>query len=171
MKVRSWLITGALVGAAAFAWHHHARSGDATSTSASTATATDIADGQLDQRLTDRLWIDHMPTSERDVFNVFMVMADQPVGAFQKASAWQGQYEIFTYQAKGSGGFAVEFPHTGDRNTVRAKVTECNQGGMDYCLELGGASRGVKRYYSRKDWGATSVPAGEALVDHLAHQH
>lgn len=164
MKVRSWLITGALVGAVAFAWHRHDRS-----TEANTTSTADIADGQLDQRLTDRLWVDRLPTNERDVFNVFMVMADQPVGVFQKASAWQGQYEIFMYQAKGSGGFTVEFPHTGDRNTVRAKVSECNQAGMDYCLELAGASRGVKRYYSRKDWGATSVAAGEALLDQLAH--
>jgi hypothetical protein len=168
MKVRSWLITGALVGAAAFAWDHHDRH-DRASDSAK------IADGQLDERLTDRLWIDHMPTSERDLFNVFMVMSEQPVGAFQKASAWQGQYEIFRYRGQGSGSFGIEFPHTGDRSNVRAKVSECHQDGMDYCLEISGSSRGVKRYYSREDWGAKTVQAGEDLVGRLsariANQH
>jgi hypothetical protein len=41
---------------------------------------------------------------------------------------------------------------------------------MDYCLELSGASRGVKRYYSRKGFeigASASVEDARALVDAL----
>jgi hypothetical protein len=54
---------------------------------------------------------------------------------------------------EGSGGeLRLVFPQTGDRETVRAKARRCDEGGMDFCLELDGASRGVKRYYSREGW-------------------
>jgi hypothetical protein len=160
MKARTWLVTGALVGATAFAWHVHGKSAD-------TARITD--GGDLDSLLTDRPWIDHLPRGERDAFNVFIVISQQPVGVFQKATAWQGAYEVFTYEAQGRRKLTVAFPHTGDHDDVRAEVTECHEHGMDYCLELSGASRGVKRYYSRADWGAHSLRDAEQLVDTIAH--
>jgi hypothetical protein len=46
----------------------------------------------------------------------------------------------------------LRWHRTGDRETVRAKAWRCNDGGMDFCLELDGASRGVKRYFSREGW-------------------
>jgi hypothetical protein len=129
-----------------------------------------VADGgDLDSLLVDRLWIDHLPRGERDVFNVFFVISEQPIGVFQAASVWQGRYELFQYEAQGKRKLTIEYPHTGDRDSVRATATRCDEGGMDYCLELAGASRGVKRYYSQEDWGANTVLDAERLVDVLAH--
>jgi hypothetical protein len=38
---------------------------------------------------------------------------------------------------------------------------------MDYCLEIEGASRGVKRYYSREGWEVGSVRDIDAVTRKL----
>ena len=101
--------------------------------------------------LADRIWIDHIPRNERDTIRVFAAVSEHAVGVFQTTSAWRGAFEAFRYEASGDE-LRLVFPQTGDRETVRAKARRCNEGGMDFCLELDGASRGVKRYYSREGW-------------------
>ena len=38
---------------------------------------------------------------------------------------------------------------------------------MDYCLEMSGGSRGVKRYYSRRGWEVRSADEANALAEKL----
>ena len=161
MRPRTWLVLAIIVASVAV-WRarSHAPARD-------DVRATD--DSKLDSLLVDRLWIDHMPRSERDVFNIFVLVSDQSMGVFQATSVWQGQYEMFQYNAQGNRKLAVVYPHTGDRDTVRATARRCDEGGMDYCLELAGASRGVKRYYSQEDWGATTVADALHRADAIAH--
>lgn len=104
-----------------------------------------------DKLLQDRIWIDHMPRNDRDTINVFVALTEQPMGVFQASSQWKGAYEIFRYEAHGDE-LRLVFPQNGDREKITAKARRCNERGMDYCLEVDGASRGVKRYYSRKGW-------------------
>ena len=87
--------------------------------------------------------------------------------AFQAASAWKGAYEIFKYESHGDE-YRMVFPQNGSRDKVMVKATSCNRGGMDYCLELDGASRGVKQYYSRKGWEIGSLKDVERLTKQLA---
>ena len=101
--------------------------------------------------VTDRIWIDHIPRGERDTIHVFAMVSEHSVGVFQATSQWRGSYEAFRYEA-GGGELRLVFPQTGDRETVRAKARRCNEQRMDFCLELDGASRGVKHYYSREGW-------------------
>ena len=120
----------------------------------------------------DRIWIDHIPRSERDTIRVFAMVSEHSIGVFQATSQWRGAYEAFRYEA-GGGELRLVFPQTGDRETVRAKARRCDEGGMDFCLELDGASRGVKRYYSREGWeirGARDLDAIERQVDALRRQ-
>jgi hypothetical protein len=112
---------------------------------------------QHDKNLvTDRLWIDHLPRGERDVVQIFIAITEEPFGVFQAASRWKGEFELFRYERHGDE-YRMVFPQTGTRDRVHVKATECNRGGMDYCLEIEGASRGVKRYYSREGWEVGSV--------------
>jgi hypothetical protein len=107
----------------------------------------------------DRIWIDHVPRSDRDVIQVFAALSDEAFGVFNATSQWRGSFEIFRHEARGEE-IRVMYPQTGEREKIRAKATRCDQREMDYCLELSGASRGVKKYYSRKGWeidGKTSV--------------
>ena len=99
----------------------------------------------------DRVWIDHMPRGERDTVNVFAVLTRQPVGVFQAASAWKGAYEAFRYEKQGNEIRAV-FPQNGDREKITVSECPCDQRGFDYCLEVKGSARGVKKYYSREEW-------------------
>ena len=104
-----------------------------------------------DDLVTDRLWIDHMPRGERDMFNILALLDDDAVGVFQKMSAWVGEYEGFRFEAN-EGELRVVYPQSGKRETVRVRARTCNENGMDFCLEISGASRGVKKYYSREGW-------------------
>jgi len=115
----------------------------------------------------DRLWLDHIPRNDRDTIQVFLVLTEDPIGAFQAASAWKGAYEIFKYESHGDE-YRMVFPQNGSRDNVTVKATSCNRGGMDYCLELDGASRGVKQYYSRKGWEIGSLKDVERLTKQLA---
>jgi len=115
--------------------------------------ASSSAHGEL---VENRLWIDHMPRNERDTIQVFLTLGDDSIGTFQQASAWKGAYEIFQYEAHG-GELRVVYPHTGEKETLKAKATKCSNSGFDYCLDLAGGSRGVKRYYSMKDWEIGSL--------------
>ena len=119
----------------------------------------------------DRIWIDHIPRGERDTIRVFALVSEHSIGVFQATSQWRGAYEAFRYEA-GGGELRLVFPQTGDRETVRAKARRCSEGGMDFCLELDGASRGAKRYYSREGWeiNGSNVDAIEREVDAVRGQ-
>jgi hypothetical protein len=122
--------------------------------------------------VTDRIWIDHIPRSDRDTIRVFAAVSEHAVGLFQTTSQWRGAFEAFRFEAAG-GELRVVFPQTGDRETVRAKVRRCSEQGMDFCLDLDGASRGVKRYYSREGWeigGRHDLDAIEHEVDAVRAQ-
>ena len=48
--------------------------------------------------VTDRLWIDHIPRGERDVIQIFAAITEEPMGVFQAASRWKGEFEMFRYE-------------------------------------------------------------------------
>jgi hypothetical protein len=103
------------------------------------------------KNLADRIWIDHVPRNDKDMFNVFAMVSEHAAGVFQATSQWRGSYEAFRYEASGAE-VRIVYPQTGDREVVRAKAKRCAEHGMDFCLEIEGASRGVKQYYSREGW-------------------
>jgi hypothetical protein len=110
-----------------------------------------------DRLFANRVWIDHIPRNERDTINVFVAVSEHSIGAFQATSAWRGAFEAFRYEASG-GDLRLLYPQTGDRERVRTKARRCSDGGMDFCLEkIDGASRGVKKYYSREGWEIDST--------------
>jgi hypothetical protein len=87
---------------------------------------------------------------------VFAAISEEPFGVFQAASTWKGAYELFRYQASGNE-LRIVYPQNNERETVKHKARKCSENQMDYCLELDGGSRGVKRYYSRKGWEIDST--------------
>ena len=117
--------------------------------------------------LADRIWIDHVPHNDKDTIQVFAMVSEQSAGVFQATSQWRGAYEVFRYEAEGAD-VRVVYPQTGEHETVHAKAKRCTEGRMDFCLELDGASRGAKRYYSREGWeidGSHGLDAIERQVD------
>jgi hypothetical protein len=104
-----------------------------------------------DELLVDRLWIDHVPSDERDTVQAFIAMTEHSIGVFGASSTWRGGFEGFAFEADG-GRLRLLYPQTGDREVVRTAARPCDERGMDFCLEITGASRGVKRYYSLEGW-------------------
>ncbi len=144
------LVMVALVSTAAFATHRWTRS-DAPAPAAA-----------QEQLAINRIWIDHIPTNERDTIQVFAAISEESVGLFQAVSSWKGAYELFTFEAHGNE-IRVRYPHTGDRETIKASARACSEKQMDYCLELTGNSRGVKKYYSRKGWEIDGAMTADQL--------
>jgi len=99
----------------------------------------------------DRIWIDQLPSKPRDTGNAFAAVTKQPLGVFQSASQYKGSYEIFSYKASGDE-LQVVYPQTDEKEKIKVRAWKCKEGDMDYCLELSGSSRGVKRYRSRRGW-------------------
>ena len=153
-KLVLFVILGAVVTASIWSWKRTAEPSDAN------------------RLVADRIWIDHIPRNERDTINVFAAVSEHSIGVFQATSQWRGAFEAFRYEADG-GEFRLFYPQTGDRERARAKARRCSEGGMDFCLELDGASRGVKRYYSREGWeigGGRDLAAIERQVDAVRAQ-
>lgn len=117
-----------------------------------------------DKLVIDRIWIDHLPKNERDMTNVFVAISEQPFGVFDANSRWKGQFELFQYEANGNE-MRLFYGQTGEKEKIKVKATECNVGGWDFCLEIDGNSRGVKKYYSMEGW---EIDAGN--VDELRHE-
>lgn len=119
--------------------------------------------------LKDRVWVDHVPRHDKDRIHLFLALTPKrtgrtgPIGIFEQVSQWEGHFEAFRYEAEGET-MRIIFPQTGDRETLTVKPSACKQHNMDYCLDVSGNSRGVKRYYSRKGWEVKSVDEAEALV-------
>ncbi len=99
----------------------------------------------------DRIWIDHIPRGERDTVEVFVAISSESIGIFQQAAQWRGAHELFKFEAHGDQ-LRLVYPHTGDKDKVTARARACSEGGFDYCLELAGARRGARRYFSLEGW-------------------
>ncbi len=119
----------------------------------------------------DRLWVDHLPTGETDTIRVVAAITEQPVGIHQSASAWRGDYEIFRYEPRGDGKLLALYPQTREREEVRYEAAPCQVREFDFCLELKGSSRGVKKYYSQRGWEIGSLSAATSLSHRLAGEN
>src|SRR5690242_671041 len=104
----------------------------------------------------DRLWVDHMPRSETDRFELFAALTEQPIGVFQSSSVWQGEWELFRHEGSGDDKILLIFPQNGKRETVKYSARACREQKFDYCLELD-SSHGARRYYSQKGWELRSL--------------
>ncbi|HEY2749433.1 MAG TPA: hypothetical protein VGL86_32665 [Polyangia bacterium] len=118
--------------------------------------------------LFDRFWVDHEPQGPREAFRVVFVNGEAPFGHFANRTMWTGQWEGFHYHVvpREDGVLDMLFGATNERQRVRYVARRCNDNGFDFCLDVSGTSRGVKRYFSKKEWEAHS----DADVEAIAHQ-
>ena len=123
----------------------------------------------------DRIWIDHLPKTESDMINIFAAITEEPMGVFQATSMWKGNFELFVYESHGDTIRAV-YPQDKSKEELKVSASSCSEvRDMDFCLEIKGASRGPKKYYSRKGWEIDSASSvdditlrGKAIVKQLA---
>ena len=146
------LILMAIVAAAAWSGWHARRSAPPEVTGA--------------RLVFNRLWIDHLPTGERDPVNLFLVSRPESLGVFAEGSMWRGQMERFRFETEGDE-LRIVYPWSGDRERVTVNAAACHVDHMDFCLELTGSSHGVTRYFSRHGWERQSMDGLRTLADQL----
>jgi hypothetical protein len=117
----------------------------------------------------DRFWIDHMPRSPDEKFQPFFINSEVPFGRFVVRTQWTGAFEEFHYHVipREPGVLDLLFGATREIQRVRYTARPCHENGFDYCLDLAGTSRGVKRYYSKKEWGPAHSEAEGLAKLHL----
>jgi hypothetical protein len=115
----------------------------------------------------DRIWIDQLPTKPKETFHTFIAATQEPIGLFHAGSQWKGDYEVFGHSAGGDQ-LRVVYLQTNEKETVKVRAWRCKERGMDYCLELAGASRGVKRYRSMQGWEIRAATRPAQLLDRIA---
>jgi len=118
----------------------------------------------------DRFWVDHEPHARGEHFKVFFVSGEEPFGRFVNRTMWTGLWEAFHYHVKPAhdGVIDVYFGETNEWQQLRYAARPCREQGFDFCLDVAGTSRGVKRYYSKKEWGAHTVGDVDTLAERLA---
>jgi len=127
------------------------------------------SDGGDPRLVYDRLWIDHLPRNDRDTAQLFAVLSEEPLGAFESRSAWQGAWEFFRYQASDDGRFDLRFPQRGKRELTRVRATRCQERDFDYCLVIQRGDGKQFRYYSRKGWEIGNATNAAGLRDQIGH--
>ena len=110
----------------------------------------------------NRIWVDHLPTSERDPVHVFAAFPRWAQGGFALETRWHGEVERYRFEIEGDE-LAAVFPWTGDRERIRLRAYRCDEKDMDYCLEVSGSKRGTTKYYSRNGWEKGNVDDMEAF--------
>jgi len=163
--MRKTLIVAAVVGLVGFAAYRWQASDSAP------ASAQERDGNRL---VKDRVWVDHPPKHDRDTINLFLALTKRPrqgpqgpFGVFEAVSVWQGRFEAFRYETEGEQ-MRIIFPQTNERETLTVKASKCDDvPEMDFCLDVSGSSRGVKRYYSRRGWEVRTLDEAQALVNGL----
>ncbi len=115
----------------------------------------------------DRLWVDHLPSSQTDVFDMFAAVTEQPIGVFDHRSTWKGEWELFRWEARGDGQVELLFPQSKSKSRMSYRAWKCtDKKEFDYCLEVSGG-RGPKKYYSQRGWEIGSVDGARGLETRL----
>jgi hypothetical protein len=115
----------------------------------------------------DRLWVDHLPKSETDTFDIFAAITEQPVGVFDHRSMWKGEWELFRHEARGDGQIELLFPQSKSKARMTYRAWKCNdKKDFDYCLEVSGG-KGPKKYYSQRGWEIGSGENVRAVENRL----
>lgn len=149
-KTALWLVVAALV--AAFVW---TRGGD----DEADKDGVDEIDNAGDVSWHNRVWIDEIPTSERQKINWFLAIDDPQIGLFQKTSVYEGDFTLFSWRGKKEGVIEIEMLQTEKSHKLKVKTSNKDCGRFDHCMAVKGAPRGAKKYYSMSDWvidGATT---------------
>lgn len=120
------------------------------------SSAVDVNKGPGDMsKLVNRVWIDAIPTNERDMVDVFLMIDEANFGVFSKNSAYQGDWSAFEWTNER--GLRLHMLQSDKTYKVQAKVmSKARCAPFDHCLQLKGNPRGSKRYGSMEDWVITS---------------
>jgi len=162
-RSRTWLILLLILVLAAVAWWWFHR-GAATERRAGVT--------REDPRLLlDRVWIDSKPERHTDYVQAMLMLSDAPIGAFQKASAYHAEIELFEHHRDGAQ-VKLHFPQSDRTGRFSYQVSRCDElPPFDLCLTLSDNPwKGPRRYYGLSESDAEARVLGDVrhqLLDQL----
>jgi len=111
-----------------------------------------VSDGVMEQLLVNRIWIDQIPTKERDKVNVFVMVDEPQIGVFSNSSSFEGEWAMFEWDL--TEGFHLRMLQKDTSHKLKVMVMKDPKrcAPFDYCLKMRGAPKGVKKYGSMEDW-------------------
>jgi len=146
-------------------------------TGLATATAAVIGGcgGSGDPGVSNRLWIDHVPSDKRDGIAALLVgpagEEGRIFGVYYRGTVFRGELEAFEWIAD---------PEVSDRATIRLlqddarselTIERCEPDPkFDHCLLLRGDPQGTERYQSRRRWGTKGAASAPAQVEVIFSQ-
>lgn len=117
----------------------------------------------------NRIWLDRMPEKPDEHRNLLLFLEqeddaaakdDDGIGIFQRASSFEGDFEIFSFREIGTERYEITMLQKNKKHRVVVRASKCTEKGFDLCLDVDGAPRGPGRYYSKRGWeigGSESV--------------
>ena len=156
-KQQSKLIALALVGACSFGvWK-----------AATALLAGDEAQGT--KHAVNQMWIDHVPTDERDMVTHFVLIdhREGQFGVIAQASRWRLGAEGFRWQMQRDD-LRMYFPQENARGQVKVETWECEgeaPAPFQLCMKLTNKNGRSLVLYSREDWEIDPNNADESLED------
>jgi hypothetical protein len=108
--------------------------------------------GEDPSLLVDRVWVDGQPEQLTDYVQASYFADEQPVGVFQKASAYDMRLELFTWK-RDDRTISLTFPQSGKAAKLRFSIERCDDlPPFDLCLTLSDNPwGGPKRYHGMRE--------------------
>ena len=116
-----------------------------------------------DDLLVNRPWIDHIPTSDRDLVTHFLFLSrdGQRTGLVGRVSSWRQHIELFQWSPR-SGAVTLTFPQDNKTAEVKIGVRRCEAPApLNLCLTVG-KGRGSATFYSSTDWSLSTADPSAA---------
>lgn len=117
----------------------------------------------------NQLWIDHLPTDDRDMITHF-VMIDHPQGQFGaigRSSQWRHMVDVFRWKLSGNK-LGLFFPQERARGEVEIETWECAgeaPAPFELCMKMTNKQGRSFMLYSREEWEINPRNVAEALAD------
>ncbi len=119
--------------------------------------------------LSNRLWIDHLPSDKRDgIAALFITETGQggrTFGVYYRGTPFRGGFDAFEWIADPEHEDRVQLRLLQDQQEVELRLERCEPDPkFDYCVLLRGDPQGTERYQSRRRWGARGSVGAAAQV-------
>lgn len=126
-------------------------------------------EGQASKELVNQVWIDRMPTDERDLIT-HLVVIDHPQGKFGAighSSTWRHMAEVFIWKLEGDK-LKLHLPQDRVRVNLGVKTWRCEGDApapFELCLQVTNPRGGTATLYSRDDWKIRPHDMADSLAD------
>ncbi len=131
--------------------------------------------GADDPGISNRLWIDHVPTDKRDELAALLVGPPgdegRTYGVFYRGTVFRGGFDAFEWIADPDDAQRATIRILQDESRAELTIERCEPDPkFDACVLLRGEPHGAERYQSRRRWGARGAGSASAKVESIFSQ-